>query len=80
MVTDPILNNKPFSNIFNFRETGYDSFYQIYDGNVLVMDKLRKIYENDIPIEEKIEEGYEYLKKVILWDNKAKMKGVYYEY
>ena len=66
MVTDPILNNKPFSNIFNFRETGYDSFYQIYDGNVLVMEKLIKNYENDIPIEEKIEEGYEYLKKVIL--------------
>ena len=41
MVTDPILNNKPFSDIFKFHEQSYDSFYELEDeNNIKVMDKL----------------------------------------
>lgn len=62
MVTDPILNNKPFNKLFNFKEQGYDSFYKMYDGDTLVMDKLREIYSRDIPINEKINTGFDYIK------------------
>lgn len=65
MVTDPILNNKPFSNIFDFQEKGYASFYEMYDGKTLVMDKLRKIYSKNITTEEKIKNGFDYITKVL---------------
>lgn len=65
MVTDPILNNKPFSDIFDFKEYGYDSFYEIYDNEILVMDKLREIFSENIPINEKIDRGYEYIKNIL---------------
>ena len=61
MVTDPILNNKPFNELFDFTEKGYDSFYDLYDGDELVMDKLRNIYSTDDSIENKISNGYEYI-------------------
>lgn len=61
MVTDPILNNNPFNELFNFTEKGYDSFYELYDNDKLVMDKLRKIYSTDASIEEKIEKGFVYI-------------------
>lgn len=72
MVTDPILNNAPFKDIFAFEEKGYDSFYEIYDKDVLVMDNLRKLYSEDIPINEKINKGYDYVKKILEEKNKAK--------
>ena len=65
IVTDPILNNKPFSNIFDFQEKGYASFYEMYDGKTLVMDKLRKIYGKNITTEEKIKNGFDYITKVL---------------
>ena len=65
MVTDPILNNKPFSNIFDFIEHSYDSFYTILDNGEKVMDKLRNIYSKNISIEEKIKFGFEYINKVL---------------
>lgn len=65
MVTDPILNNHPFSNMFDFKEKGYDSFYEIYDGDLLVMNVLRNIYSEDIPIEEKITRGFDYIKRML---------------
>ena len=65
MVTDPILNNKPFSNIFDFQEKGYASFYEMYDGKTLIMDKLRKIYSKDISVDEKINTGFDYITKVL---------------
>ena len=65
MVTDPILNNKPFSTIFDFQEKGYASFYEMYDGKTLVMDKLRKIYGKNITTEEKIKNGFDYITKVL---------------
>lgn len=65
MVTDPILNNKPFSNIFDFKEKGYAGFYEMYDGKTLVMDKLRKIYSKNITTEEKIKNGFDYITKVL---------------
>lgn len=67
MVTDPILNNKPFSDLFStiFTEKGYASFYKLYDGRGLVMDKLRQIYSEKIPIEEKINKGFTYIQNVL---------------
>ena len=65
MVTDPILNNKPFSTMFDFIERGYDSFYELEEGPVKVMDKLRSIYSKDIPIEEKIDAGFDYISRVL---------------
>lgn len=66
MVTDPILNNKPFTEIFDFREKGYDSFYQLYDNdNLSVMDNLRNIYSENISIEDKINNGFKYVKNVL---------------
>ena len=61
MVTDPILNNKPFNELFCFTEKAYDSFYELYDNGELVMDKLRNIYATDDSIEEKILNGYKYI-------------------
>ena len=61
MVTDPILNNKPFNKLFNFIERGYDSFYELYDCNELVMDRLRSVYGTDDNIDIKIKAGYEYV-------------------
>ena len=65
MVTDPILNNKPFSEMFDFIERGYDSFYEIDDDGCKVMDKLRDIYSKDISIEEKINQGFEYIDRIL---------------
>ena len=63
MVTDPILNNKPFD-VFNFKERGYDSFYELTDGKEKVMDKLRGIYSRNISLEDKIKDGFDYIKKL----------------
>lgn len=72
MVTDPILNNKPFTDIFEFEEKGYDSFYELYDKDSLVMDNLRQIYSGSISINEKIDNGFDYVKTVL--ENKNKVK------
>ena len=72
MVTDPILNNKPFKDIFDFYEKGYDSFYEMYDEESLVMDKLRQIYSEDIPINEKIDKGFDYIKEILDREKKTK--------
>lgn len=67
MVTDPVLNNKPFSDMFSdvFIERGYDSFYELKDGDDFVMDILRNIYSENISIEEKINKGFEYIKRAL---------------
>lgn len=70
MVTDPILNNKPFSDIFEFRERGYNSFYEIYDNQTLVMDKLRKLFAEDIEINEKINNGFDYVREILDYNEK----------
>ena len=64
MVTDPILNHSVFKEMFNLIEKGYDTFYQMKDKDKLVMDNLREIYSENIEIEEKINKGYEYIKKM----------------
>ena len=69
MVTDPILNNSPFKEMFSFIEKGYYTFYQMKDKDKLVMDNLREMYSESIEIEEKINKGYEYIKKNV---NKSK--------
>ena len=58
MVTDPILNNKPFNEMFSFTERGYDSFYK----NEELMNKLRNIYMTNEHIIDKIKNGYELIK------------------
>lgn len=65
MVTDPILNNKPFSDLFDFYERGYDSFYELYDGDVLIMDNLRELFSQDVHIDKKINDGYDYVRKLL---------------
>ena len=70
MVTDPILNSKSFSDLFVLNERGYDSFYELKDGNSKVMDNLRQIYSKDIAIEEKIDTGYEYVSSIFKAKNK----------
>ena len=66
MVTDSILNNNPFSDIFNFIEKGYDSFYELKDHEgKKVMDVLRNIYAENIAIEDKINKGFEYVKEIL---------------
>ena len=68
MVVDPILNSVIFNGLFSFGIKAYDSFYDItYDGNK-IMEVLINVYNKDISIEEKIKEGYEYLK--IVFENK----------
>ncbi len=73
MVTDPILNNKPFSTMFEFDERGYDSFYELEDDSSKVMDKLRNIYSKNISIEEKMNDGFNYINRVL---NKDKDEGI----
>lgn len=72
MVTDPILNNMPFADIFDFEEKGYESFYKLYDEDMLVMDNLRQIYSKDIPINEKIDKGFDYVKGILETKKKTK--------
>jgi len=72
IVTDPILNNYPFTGMFNFEEKSYDSFYELYDKETLVMDNLRKIYGEKISINEKINKGFNYIKKFL--EIKSKIK------
>lgn len=72
MVTDPILNNKPFKEMFEFNERGYDSFYELEDNGTKIMDNLRDIYSKNISIEEKIETGFIYINKVL--NNKERLK------
>ena len=72
MVTDPILNSKEINKVLNIEEKAYDSFYEIIDNNTLLMDNLKEIYLKDITIEEKIIEGFDYVKSVL--ENKSKKK------
>ena len=72
MATDPILNSKPFADLFDFEEKGYDSFYELYDGDDLVMGNLKKIYSENISVDEKIDKGFEYIKSVLNFKNKIK--------
>lgn len=67
MVTDPILNNKPFSEFFKnvFIERGYDSFYELYDQDNLVMDNLRNIFSENISVEEKMDKGFKYITDIL---------------
>ena len=67
MVTDPILNSNSFADLFKniFTEKGYDSFYELYDGDTLVMDNLRNIYNKNISIEEKMNKGFDYINNIL---------------
>ena len=59
MVVDPILNSPEFVNIFGKKTRyAYNSFYE-EDG---LMEGLFEIYNENIPIEEKIKKGFEYVK------------------
>ena len=51
--------------MFEFDERGYDSFYELEDDSSKVMDKLRNIYSKDISIEEKMNEGFNYINRVL---------------
>jgi hypothetical protein len=63
MVVDPILNSKEIQPVFNnlFTERAYDYFYELKDNNTKVMDNIKNIYLENIPIEAKITKGYDYI-------------------
>ena len=61
IVVDPILNSKEIKDIIGVNSRAYDSFYELEDGKVIA--NLRKIYRENISIEEKIKKGYYYLKE-----------------
>ena len=65
MVTDPVLNNKPFTDIHIFNERAYDEFYTYEKDGLLVMDYLRELYSKDVTIEEKITKGFDYIKDIV---------------
>lgn len=48
-----------------FVERGYDSFYELYDNENLVMDNLRNIYSENISIEDKMNKGFEYINNIL---------------
>lgn len=64
IVTSPILNNTEFQKIFEFQEKGYSYLSTLYDGKKLVMDKINKIFNSQNNIEDKIKNGYKYLKNI----------------
>lgn len=66
MVTDPVLNNELFNHIFSFTERAYDSFYELKDKDTSVMDNLKNIFNEEIPIEDKIKKGYIYISSLNL--------------
>ena len=65
MVTDPILNNAPFNDLFNFTERSYDYFYELSDNDELVMDNLRNIFASNDNIDKKIDDGFLYVKEIL---------------
>ena len=62
MVIDSLLNSKEINKILKISAKAYDSFYKLKDGNSLVMDRIKQIYNSDDLIEDKIQNGYIYLK------------------
>lgn len=66
MITDPILNSKEIQKVFNhkFKEFTYDEFYLLEYNKENVMKHLVSIWQKNINIEDKIIEGYEYIKLV----------------
>ena len=69
MVTDPILNSKEIKPILNIIERAYNSFYTIEQNGVFLMDELKRIYNSNILIEDKMKNGFEYLKSCM--ENKS---------
>ena len=65
MVTDPILNSEEINSILNINEKSYDSFYEIKDGDLMLMDNIKKIYKSNKKIEDKIVEGFDYIKRIL---------------
>ena len=64
MVVDPILNSKEIQEVINVECKAYDSFYEMMDDDKSVMDNLRAIYNTNGTIENKIIEGYDYIKNI----------------
>lgn len=65
MVIDPILNSNEIKPILKIKAKSYDSFYNLIDEEIPVMDNLISIYNESLPIEEKIIKGYEYISDYI---------------
>ena len=65
MVVDPILNSKTINSIFGFRFYAYNEFYDMYDEDKKVMDKLNEIFNREDSIENKIKSGFEYINEYL---------------
>lgn len=61
MVVDPVLNSKEIYNVLHVKEKAYDSFYNLENNGVSIMNELTEIYNKPISVEEKIVKGYEYI-------------------
>lgn len=64
IVVDPILNSKEINDILNINCRAYDVFYEMTDNDQLVIENLRNIYNTNDSIENKIIDGYNYIKNV----------------
>lgn len=66
MVVDPILNSKELNRYLGIEEKAYDEFYELIDNDnqKKVMDNLNEIYQKNIPIEEKVKKGYQYVENI----------------
>ncbi len=61
-VVDPILKASGIKEIFNSNNTfSYDSFYENYDN---LMNELTDIYLSDLDIDTRINEGFNYYRKI----------------
>ena len=67
IVVDPILNNEYFKNILgiDIDIKTYDIFYDMEYKDENVVEHLRNIYKENIPIEERIEKGFIYFNEVL---------------
>ena len=64
MVVDPILNSKEIQDVIKVHCPAYDSFYEMKDNDIYVMDKLKEIYNTNDTIENRIIKGYDYIKNI----------------
>ena len=65
IVVDPILNSNNINDILKIECRAYDNFYKMMDDDKLVIDNLRDIYNTNDTIENKIINGYEYIKSIL---------------
>jgi len=72
LVVDPILNSKEMNDVLHINEKAYPYFYEQEFNGEKIMDHIKKIYEEDISIEEKITRGFDYYKEFLKSKRRAR--------